>query len=175
MIFLRCFLTKYHLVCWIITFISSQREQLKCLVLRSIMYRGWQQCFPILGISGCLHRGQAWQYEIEPEVLGEEVSVEEETVEEESVEVEEESVEVEFLEEESYSKCIAGVFSLLDSGHQRNSTCFPLVDQCQNKPTNGYRSWIIVLPAYGKDSWCATYWKLYNKESWDVQSSEGWY
>ena len=40
MIFLRCLLTKYHLVCWIITFISSQREQLKCLVLRSIMYRG---------------------------------------------------------------------------------------------------------------------------------------
>ena len=48
----------------------------------------------------CLHRGPAWQCEIEPEVLGEEVSVEEETVEE-SVEVEEESVEVEFLEEES--------------------------------------------------------------------------
>lgn len=109
----------------------------------------------------CLHRGPAWQYEIEPEVLGEEVSVEEETVEEESVEVEEESVEeesveVEFLEEESFE---------MES----------VEDQCQNKPTNGYRSWIIVLPAYGKDSWCATYWKLYNKESWDVQSSEGWY
>ena len=171
MIFLRCLLTKYHLVCWIITFISSQREQLKCLVLRSIMYRGWQQCFPILGISGYVStvwnwtrgirwrgvsgRGDCWRI-----VCWSWRGVSWSGVS---------------WRGWHYSKCITGVFSLLDSGHQRNSTCFPLVDQCQNKPTNGYRSWIIVLPAYGKDSWCATYWKLYNKESWDVQSSEGWY
>ena len=87
------------------------------------MYRGWQQCFPILGISGCLHRGQAWQYEIEPEVLGEEVSVEEETVEEESVEVEEESVEVEFLEEESFEMESVEEIDIIQSALQESSVC----------------------------------------------------
>lgn len=87
------------------------------------MYRGWQQCFPILGISGCLHRGPAWQYEIEPEVLGEEVSVEEETVEEESVEVEEESVEVEFLEEESFEMESVEEIDIIQSALQESSVC----------------------------------------------------
>ena len=59
------------------------------------MYRGWQQCFPILGI-----RGYSSTEDQHGSMKLNQVSVEEETVEE-SVEVEEESVEVESLEEES--------------------------------------------------------------------------
>lgn len=71
----------------------------------------------------CLHRGPAWQYEIEPEVLGEEVSVEEETVEEESVEAEEESVEVEFLEEESFEMESVEEIDIIQSALQESSVC----------------------------------------------------
>lgn len=71
----------------------------------------------------CLYRGPAWQYEIEPEVLGEEVSVEEETVEEEFVEVEEESVEVEFLEEESFEMESVEEIDIIQSALQESSVC----------------------------------------------------
>lgn len=57
-----------------------------------------------------------------------------------------------------------------------NTEIGPLLDLLyQSKPTNGYRSWIIVLPVYGKDSCYTTHWKLCNKESWDIQSFEHWY
>ena len=43
-------------ICWITTSVFLQWETLKCLALRNI-HHGWQQCFPILGISGYASTG----------------------------------------------------------------------------------------------------------------------